>query len=482
MPLDLKKIKYNRLGFFRFKKLNDKYLLTSDNGEYILLTEKEFEDFAHGKLEKDKEPYLSLVKRNFVWGEVDLTEATEKYRHKKGFLFAGPSLHIIVVTLRCNHQCVYCHASARGVQEKEMDMTKDVARQVVDKIFQTTSHFIAIEFQGGEPLLNWPVVKFILEYAQEKNKKIGKDLQIRLVSNMSLMTEGKFKYLLDKGASLCTSIDGPRKLQNMSRPMVGGDSYKNAAKWARRFFTSYPKLEKKGYVSKMAGLLTISRFSLPYWKEIVNEYVKLGFDNITLRVLNPFGFSQHSWSKIAYSADDFLEFYKKAVLHIIKLNLKGKKFKENIATQFLTKIFTDHDPNHLDFRSPCGAGIGQLAYNYNGNVYTCDEGRMLSMMDDESFKLGNVEENSYQEIVGNPIVRTVCVASCLEGLAGCSDCVYKPYCGVCPIYNYFAQGNLFGQMPTNERCKINKGILDFLFERIQDPKIRDILETWPRKR
>jgi len=481
MPIDLKKIKYNQLGFFRFKKIKNKYLLTNDVGDYLFLKEKEFENFLTNNLEKSQEPYLSLKKKNFLKNELDLTRLIEKYRSKKSFLFGGPSLHIVVVTLRCNHKCVYCHASAQNMNRKDLDMSQETARQVVDKIFETTSSFVAIEFQGGEPLVNWPVVKFIIEYAQKKNKQVQKELLFRFVSNFSLMTENKFKYLLSKKVSLCTSLDGPEKLHNRNRPIIKGNSYKNVAKWIRKFYKLYPDLRKKGYIYKIAGLLTISRFSLPYGKEIINEYIKLGFDNISLRVLDPFGFSQNSWKKISYSAKDFINFYKKALTYIIELNLKGKKFRENIATVFLTKILTDYDPNHLDFRSPCGAGIGQLAYHYNGDVYTCDEGRMLSMMGDESFRLGNVRENSYQEIVANPITRTLCTASCLEGLPGCSDCIYKPYCAVCPIYNYFEQGNIFSQMPANEKCQISQAILDFLFEKLQDPKIKAVLETWPKK-
>lgn len=227
---------------------------------------------------------------------------------------------------------------------------------------------------------------------------------------------------------------------------------------------------------------TISRYSLSYPKQIVDQYLKLGFDDFYLRPLNPFGFSKEVFKKIGYSADEYIEFYKKALNYIIDLNLKGKEVREKMARTFLIKMLTDKDPNHLDFRSPCGAGIGQLAYNYNGNVYTCDEGRMLSMMGDESFCLGNVKKNTYQEIVGSPITRTLCTASCLEGQPHCSSCVYKPYCGICPIYNYSEQGNIFGQMPTNERCKINMAIFDFLFEKLENEKIKGIFEKWLKGR
>jgi len=122
---------------------------------------------------------------------LDLTESIDIYRSKNDFLFGGPSLHIIVVTLRCNHKCVYCHASAQDMDRKELDMDEETAKLVVDRIFETTSPFVAIEFQGGEPLVNWPIVEFIIEYAQKKNKTAKKDLELRLVSNFVLMTEAK---------------------------------------------------------------------------------------------------------------------------------------------------------------------------------------------------------------------------------------------------------------------------------------------------
>ncbi len=483
MKPDLEKIKYNQLGFFRFKKLKGKYLLTNDVGNYIFLKESEFKDFLTGKLDKDQEPYLSLKQGQFLKNELDLTKLAERYRGKNAFLFGAPSLHIIVVTLRCNHNCVYCHASAQDMNRADLDMDQATAEKAIDKIFQSPSRFIAIEFQGGEPLVNWPIVKFIIEKAKQKNKKAKKDLQIRLVSNFDFMTEQRFKYLLDNKVSFCLSLDGPEKLHNQNRPVreaikQGGSNYQSIVSWVKKFNALYPRLKNKGYIFRIAGRVTVSRASLSQAKQIVDEYLKLGFDGFYLHHLNPFGFSKESQNKIGYSAEEYINFYRKALDYIIQLNLKGKKFKERMAVTFLTKILTDRDPNHLDYRSPCGAGIGQLAYNYNGDVYTCDEGRMLSMMGDESFRLGNLAENSYQEIVGSPVTRTLCAASCLEGVAGCSDCAYKPYCGVCPVYNFFVQGNIFGQMPNNQRCQINKAIFDFLFEKIQEPKVKKVLESW----
>ncbi|MBT3852760.1 4Fe-4S cluster-binding domain-containing protein [bacterium] len=70
------------------------------------------------------------------------------YAMKNDFLAYGPSLHIIVTTLRCNHKCQYCHAAVAPMSAKNMDMTKKTAKKVVDTIFYTSNSSLTIEFQG----------------------------------------------------------------------------------------------------------------------------------------------------------------------------------------------------------------------------------------------------------------------------------------------------------------------------------------------
>lgn len=477
--MNLKKIEYKNLNYFRYGQIGTDFIVTNEAGDYVFLSKNEFNKFIENKLDKKNEPYLSLYQNNFIKENKNIDHLINKYRTKKEFLSAGPCLHILVVTLRCNQNCIYCHASAQDVSRTDLDMSQATAKKAIEMIFKTTSKFVDIEFQGGEPLLNWPVIKFVIEEAKRINKKVKKNLAIKLVSNFGLMTEEKYKYLINNKVGLCTSLDGPKYLHDQNRPAKkSGNSHENIAKWIKRFNKDYPTLRKKDYIWKMAALTTISRFSLSKHKEIVDEYIKLGYSNIFLRPLDPFGFSKNIWDKIGYTASDFIKFYKQAFDYIIKINLSGKFFEEKFAKMFLVKILSDHDPNMMETRSPCGAGIGQLAYNFNGDVYTCDEGRMMSMMGDENFKLGNVLENTYEEIVTSPVTRSVCTASCLDFLPGCESCVYNPYCGVCPIYNYFEHGNIFGQMPKNDHCLINKAILNLIFTKLKDKKIKKIFQNW----
>jgi uncharacterized protein len=435
-------------------------------------------------LDKKGETYLKLKQGNFVKNKEQLFSFSEKYKVKKGYLQTGPSLHIIVITLRCNFNCIYCHASARNMEDSDYDMTEETAIKTVDRIFETSSSYINIEFQGGEPLANWKMIEFILKYANDKNKKYQKELKFSLVSNFSLMDEKKFDFLIKNKVSLTSSLDGDRALQNKNRPLAGGDSFDPVQKWTKRFFEIYPKIQKEGYTAKMGALVTVTKFSLDKWKEIIDTYVELGFDRIFLRPINPFGFSGFSkekWGTIAYSPTDFLEFYQKSLEYILELNKKGIKFREICTAVFLKKIYEPRDPGFMDLRSPCGAGIGQIAYHYNGNIFSCDEGRMMSMMGDDSFLLGNVFDNSLRDIVDNPITKSLCVSSCLEGLPGCQDCALRPYCGVCPIYNYAVYGNIFPKsFNGNDRCLINRGILHLILQKTKDEKTNKIFKSWMR--
>ncbi|RLC36709.1 MAG: His-Xaa-Ser system radical SAM maturase HxsB [Candidatus Nealsonbacteria bacterium] len=472
MPLEINKIKFNKekVGFCRFKKLKGKYLVTNDIGRYVFLTPREFKEFMEGKLDEKSKIFKELEEKEFIRDRLDLEHMIYRYGLRKNFIFQGPSLHIVVVTLRCNHRCVYCQTSSRGMEEKGYDMDIETARKVVDTIFKTPSKAITIEFQGGEPLVNWPVVKFIVEYAREKNKKIKKNLLISLVSNFSLLTDERYNFLAKNYVALCTSLDGPEELHNKNRPWPGGNSYKITTKWIKKI----TKFQEKFNLFRVSALVTISRDSLKYPKEIVDEYLKWKFRGIHLRPLSFLGLSGKMKDKIGYSADEFMRFWRKAMDYIININLKGKFFFERGSRIMLTKILSDKDPNFLDLRSPCGAGIGQLVYNFDGKVYTCDEGRMVG---DDTFCIGNVKKNSYKDIVFHDTVKTLCMASLLENLP-CDNCVYQSYCGVCPVSNYALFGTLFPQLPNIDMCKLHKGMLDYLFERLENKRVKKVFDKW----
>jgi His-Xaa-Ser system radical SAM maturase HxsB len=439
---------------YRAKKFKNKYFLTTDHGSYCILSENEFKKLKQNNInEKLKE---KLEEREIVLNNANLDEAVRLMRNRNSFLFSGTSLHIIVVTLRCNMKCIYCHASSKHENEIKFDMDKETARKTVDFIFQTPNKNITIEFQGGEPLLNWHVVKYVIEYTQKKNKEMKKNLMITIVTNLTQMDKEKMNYLIKREVSICTSLDGPKKLHDYNRKFVSGSNYEQVVKWIKRFNDEYKKRNIKN--RRMNALVTLTRKSLSYPKEIVDEYVKLGLKDIHLRFLNNLGVARQVWPKINYSVGEYLDFWKKAVKYVGHLKKQGKELSERMIAIMFNKINNEFDPNYLDLRSPCGAAIGQLTYNYDGGIYTCDEARMIA---EDLFLLGNVKKDKYKDVVTCDKACAVVNASMNDQYI-CNDCVYKPYCGICPVCNFAEQGNVIGKITQTGRCKIFKKQFDWV--------------------
>jgi len=464
----------------RLRLINGAHLLTNPGGDYIFLAPEELERLMAGAVEPGDGLYERLSERNFIARELDTDRLAQQVTARKSFLGQGPHLHIVVPTLRCNETCVYCHASRADMSAHQTDMSEETAARTVDLILATTAEDVTIEFQGGEPLVNFDRVRFIVERAEEKNRQAGKRLQFALVSNLSLMDQEKLDFLLEHRVQVCTSIDGPRDLHNRQRMLAGGDCFEVTTRWMSRLNEAYADMGLDPMLYHVEALLTTTRNTLSRPKEVVDTYLELGCRSIFLRPMDPFGFARRSASKLSYTPEEFLGFYGAAMDYILELNLQGEQLLDRFAAIFLTKIIQGTEPNYLDLRSPCGAGIGQVVYNHDGRIFTCDEGRMVHAMGDGIFQIGRVEESTYEQVVGHEMVQACVVASNLDASPDCVNCVYSPYCGLCPVYNYVTQGSLQGRMRDSSLCAIFKGIQDYLFDKIREdsPDVLAILERW----
>jgi len=465
---------------FKHRQVGRHVLVTNTEGNFLLLEPEDFEKFVGGDVPRESTLYTRLAERNFVRGAEDRDAMAARIRARKGFLSYGPNLHIIVVTLRCNETCVYCHASRANMDQVETDMSKETAEKTVDRILQSTNPNVTIEFQGGEPLVNFPVVKHIIEYTLEANKKVGKTIEFTMVSNLSLMDEDKLSYLVGKKVQICTSIDGPEHLHDKQRKLPKLSAHKAATHWIKRINDEYEKMGLDTSLYHVEALLTTTKDALPLWKDVIDTYVSLGCKALFLRPVDPFGFADRSTGRVEYPRKEYMDFYRSSVEYMLELNKQGVQILERFAAIFLTKILGGEDPNFLDIRNPCGAGIGQVAYNYDGKIFTCDEGRMLHEMGDSTFLIGDVQTTSYRDLMGHETVRALAIASNLDAQPDCVNCTYQAYCGVCPVHNHKTQGTIFGRMRESTLCSVHKGIQDYLFEKIGsgDAEVLEIFKKW----
>ncbi|NOY24623.1 MAG: His-Xaa-Ser system radical SAM maturase HxsB [Oligoflexia bacterium] len=471
------------LGPFRFGRVAGKVLLTHDTGQWIFLSETDFTALLAGQVGTDHPQYAELLDKGFIRDGMDAEEIADRFRRKKRWLGMGPHLHVVIATLRCNQSCKYCHASRTDMDRVDTDMSLETAKKVVDTALQSPSPYLAFEFQGGEPTVNFDVIKFIVEYAREKNRQEDKRLDFSLVTNMTCMDEDKAEWLLANDVLLCTSLDGPQDVQDWNRPLTGRaqGSFQTVMKWITYFNRRYVELGRDPDLWHVDALMTTTRRSVQRWTDIIDLYVSLGIRNIYLRPLNPFGFITKTWKMVGVDMDEFLQLYQQALDHIIQLNRDGVQIIEGTAALFLKKMLTPDDPNFVDLRSPIGAGTGQIAYNYDGTIFPSDEGRMIDAMGDDLFALGKVGQVSIQDAIRHPTVRTMAVASLLDSLPMCSTCWNAPYCGVRPLHNYMQGGDLFGQRIRTPKCQQHMGIARMLFERLQaddDGSLARIFQRW----
>ncbi len=463
---------------FQFLRFDEgRTLVVNDVGEYLLISNDEFRAFSGRELDNTSTVYQDLKARHFLFDSSASTPfelLVTKYRTKKAFLAGFTKLHIFVVSLRCEHSCPYCQVSRVSTERDRFDMNEETAARALDLVFRSPADFVKIEFQGGEPLLNYERIVGIVLDAEARAEQSGKQVDFVVTTNLALVSDEMLEFFRDHSVCLSTSLDGPEVIHNTNRPRPTRNSYQ----------LTIANLERARSVlgqDRVSALMTATRLSLAHPREIVDEYVARGFQAIFLRNLSPYGFAAKTSQSIGYTIDEFLLFYFDALEYIIELNLAGIHIVELYAQLLLTRIFTPFATGYVDLQSPAGAGIGVAVYNYDGDVYASDESRMLAEMGDHRFRLGNVHADSYERIFGGDELRRIVDASVVDSLPGCADCAFQSYCGADPIFNYATQGDLVGHRPTNDFHAKNFAIIKRLIAMYEsDPAIRSLFWAWIR--
>ena len=160
-----------KLNYFNFKEFGDRVLMTNDFGQYIFVSKEEFHKILSLKLELNSELYKQLIEKRMIYDESELEfSSNNQYalRGIKGHVNVATALHIFVVTTICNMSCIYCQAN-NGESCSHLVMDKEMAEKAVDIALQSPEKSLCFEFQGGEPLVNFEIIKHIVEYT-EKHK------------------------------------------------------------------------------------------------------------------------------------------------------------------------------------------------------------------------------------------------------------------------------------------------------------------------
>ena len=365
---------------------------------------------------------------------------------------AKPSLFMIVPTLRCDHDCRYCQVSRAPINAEGKDLSENKIDNALSLIEAASGDDLKIEFQGGEPLLNF---EFITEFiGKAKIKLQNKNVSYVICTTLTNLTTEIADFIKDENIQLSASIDGDADTHRHNRPSKYYDSF-DLLQEKRKL------LAEKNLDSKTSYIATVTRPSLGNAQELAEFFNSLSIDSIFIRPLTPLGFASSTARSIGYTADEYMDFYTEFLKEIIRINTQGTLFVDEMALIHLNRIFRPGSTQYVDMKSPAGLVLGSLIINYDGKVFGSDESRMLwEMTHSKELIIGDITLSS--DLDFTHIAKTL-KDSFLFALPGCSECAYQPYCGADPIHHLATQGDPIGNKSDSFFCNFQTLMYDLLF-------------------
>jgi uncharacterized protein len=461
---------------------DERVIVTNLVGEWLILDRGEFENVVgnqaafgnHGDGQPLDSTLAAMRSRHMIRapGEhLPLELLAVKLRTRKERLADLTALHMFVVTLRCEHTCRYCQVSRQSTAQDEFDMSEETAEAALALVFKSPSPQIKIEFQGGESLLNFPLIQWIVERAIQLNETHRRDLAFVIATNLAPLNATMLDFCAKHDVAISTSLDGPRELHNHNRRRPGQDSWERAVDGIAR------AVDRLG-PSRVSALMTTTEASLGQPEAIIDAYVELGLSAIFLRPISPYGFATRLRGGGQYDTARWLDFYRRGLAHIVELNRAGTAVTEVYAAIIAKKVFTNVDPGYIDLTSPAGIGIGGIVYNYDGGIYASDEGRMLAEMHDDTFRLGSVHDDYGDLLMSEKLLNPLWESFTLS-VPKCDLCAFEPYCGADPTYHHVTSGDFAGHKTFSAFCQRNTGIFTYLLSQAaDDPFVHNLLWEW----
>ena len=288
-------------------------------------------------------------------------------------------------------------------------MSTDTAALAVDFMFQSPSSALKVEFQGGEPTLNFEVLRHVVQLSQERGAKERRRVEFVLCSNLADITVEMWDFLAANRFLVSTSLDGPQSLHDSARIHTDGSAYE-------RFCKNLRVGRDRLGPNAISALMTATRSSLPKARQVIDEYLRQGFRSIFLRPLNPYGFAARNAGELSYTVDEWMAFFEEALAYIIELNESGVPFVEQYSALVMRRMLTPFGHGYVDLQSPTGSGTGVLVYDYDGGIYASDESRMLAAMGDDRFCFGKLGRTSFATMTETEGYRAFISNTMLEGV------------------------------------------------------------------
>ncbi|WP_106776340.1 thioether cross-link-forming SCIFF peptide maturase [Peptostreptococcus russellii] len=384
-------VTYRVLDFYEDKNLEEIISLLAD-------------EFDRQKIEESYNEIEELVKEGLLYTE-------DEYEFHPSFVNREPVVKALCLNVAhdCNLKCKYCFAKQGDFGGNAELMSLDVGKKAMDFLVANSGNRrnLDIDFFGGEPLMNWEVVKELVKYGREIEKPAGKNMRFTITTNGVLLDDEKIDFINEHMHNVVLSLDGRKEINDQMRLTINDrGSYDTIVPKFQKLVSQRPK-DKYYYVRG-----TFTRDNLDFSKDI-NHFADLGFELTSIEPVvddesNPFALREEDLPKI-------FEEYESYAAELAQRQLEGEKLKF-----FHFMIDLNQGPCVIKRITGCGAGNEYVSIVPNGDIYPCHQ-----FVGKEEFVMGNVHED---EITLPESMREMFREAHVYNKESCKTCWNKFYC------------------------------------------------------
>lgn len=395
------------------------------------LAEKFADKYSREQIDEAVEELKELKDAGMLYTEDEYEGVLEQVKNRAPVVKAL-CLH---VAHDCNLKCRYCFAEEGEYHGKRSLMSAEVGKKAIDFIIANSGkrRNLEVDFFGGEPLMNFDVVKEIVEYGREQEKLHDKNFRFTITTNGILLDDEKQKYINENMHNVVLSLDGRKEINDYMRPRAGGQG---------SYDIIVPKFQK----------LAESRNQTDYYLRGTFTHNNLDFSKDVFHIADDLGFKQVSVEPVVAEAtesyaiteddlDTIFEEYEKLAEQLYIRHKTGEKD----FNFFHFMVDLTGGPCIAKRLSGCGSGTEYLAVTPEGDLYPCHQ-----FVGQEEYKIGSVytgiENTAIREEFANCNVYTK---------PDCKKCWAKFYCsGGCMANACHYAGDIMGTYEIG--CKLQR--------------------------
>lgn len=362
----------------------------------------------------------SLIDAGKLYSEDTFADAAGVFKERSGNIIKALCLH---VSHTCNLNCSYCFASQGKYHGDQALMSLEVGKRALDFLIENSGsrRNLEVDFFGGEPLMNWDIVKELVAYAREQEKVHNKNFRFTLTTNGVLIDDDVIDFANREMSNVVLSLDGRKEIHDLTRVDFAGNG-------------SYDKV-----VPKFKEIVE-ARGGKNYYMRGTFTHANPDFTNDVFHMAD-LGFRELSMEPVVCSPDDpsaltpeDIEIVKKQYEILAKEMIKRRK-EGNPFTFYHYMIDLTNGPCIYKRISGCGSGTEYMAVTPWGDLYPCHQ-----FVGEEKYKLGDVWNG-----VTNDDIREEFRSCNAYSRPDCKDCWAKLYCsGGCAANAYHASGSIKG--------------------------------------